>query len=162
MVNGLHNDDPINLARTVEDAVRQLCRATTHRPTMAPAEVDVVLVHLAEAAAALPQAATQIGDILERSQDEYVLSMDHMTDRTDPGLAVSTAQLHLDTVCGLGVNLYRSLSAARNEVAHIAAAERPDERPRADVQQQATRVRRPEDRQPPSMGGGAIGPGLQR
>ena len=61
-------DEGIDCARAVEDAIQHLCRTTLARPSMTPAEADLVLAHLAAGAAALPQAARQLGDILEKAK----------------------------------------------------------------------------------------------
>jgi hypothetical protein len=66
----------IDRAREAETAIKQLCRATVGRSSMTPAEVDVVLAHLADAVAALPQAASQLADILGQAKDDHVLEMD--------------------------------------------------------------------------------------
>lgn len=65
----------IDHARTAADALQQLCRAAVARPSMTPADVDVALAHLAAAVAALPQAASQLSDILERAKHDYVLAV---------------------------------------------------------------------------------------
>ena len=149
----------LDRARTTENAVQQLCRATLTRPSMTPAEVDVVLAHLAAAAAALPQVARQLGDILEQSKHDHVLKMDAMTEAEDPDLAIDTARLHLGEVSELAIGLYRLLDAAHQETAHVAVTDQLANQP-ADLPQGFTSVaRRPEERQPPPMGSG---PGLPR
>ncbi|MCY7399707.1 MAG: hypothetical protein LH477_01870 [Nocardioides sp.] len=87
----------ISSARAAEHAIQHLCRTTLSRPKMTPAEVDVVLAHLADAAAALPQAARQLGDILEQTKDDHVLKMDTLTEIEDPDLAIDTARHHPST-----------------------------------------------------------------
>ena len=67
-------------ARAATESLQQLCRATLSRPSMTPAEVDVVLGHLVAALAALPQAARQLGDILEQATHHHVLEMDTLTE----------------------------------------------------------------------------------
>lgn len=62
---------------------------------MTPADVNVVLARLASGVAALPQAATQLSDILDQARNDYVLSTDDLTESTDPGLVLDTARLHL-------------------------------------------------------------------
>ena len=84
----------ISSARAAEHAIQHLCRTTLSRPSMTPAEVDVVLAHLADAVAALPQAARQLGDILAQARQDHVLEMDTLTETQDPDLAVETARLH--------------------------------------------------------------------
>jgi hypothetical protein len=63
---------------------------------MTPAEVYIVLAHLAEAAAALPKAARQLGDILAQAKEHHVLKMDTMTEIGDPDLAINAARRYLD------------------------------------------------------------------
>ena len=91
---------------------------------MAPAEVDIVLAHLADAAAALPQAASQLGDILAQAKEDRVLEMDSLTEIEDPDVAIDTARVHLEGVRDAALDVYRLLNAARNETAHIAVAGR--------------------------------------
>ena len=126
------HDDPvdpvsqaISSARATEQAIQQLCRTTLTRPSMAPAEVDIVLAHLADAATALPQAASQLGDILAQSKEDRVLEMDNLTEIEDPDVAIDTARVHLDGVRDAALDVYRLLNAARNETAHIAVAGPP-------------------------------------
>jgi hypothetical protein len=68
------------------------------RPGMTPADVDIVLAHLADVAAALPQAARQLGDILEQTKEDHVLGMDTLTETHDPHLAIDAARLRLAEV----------------------------------------------------------------
>jgi len=75
----------LDRAHAVEIAIQQLCRAMLARPSMTPAEVDVVLARLAAVAAALPQAAQQLGDILQQTKGDYTLEMDTLTETQDPG-----------------------------------------------------------------------------
>ena len=84
---------------------------------MAPAEVDIVMAHLADAAAALPQAARQLSDILAQAKDDHLLEMDTITEIDDPDLAIAAARLHLDGVGEAALGLYRMLDAVRNETA---------------------------------------------
>ena len=149
----------ISSARATEQAIQQLCRTTLTRPSMAPAEVDIVLAHLADAAAALPQAASPLGDILAQTKEDRVLEMDNMTEIEDPDVAIDTARVHLDGVRDAARDVYRLLNAARNETAHIAVAGRPTEET-DDIVQDTPKVPRPEHRQPPTVGGGGPGPGL--
>ncbi len=88
----------ISSARAAEHAIQHLCRTTLSRPSMTPAEVDVVLAHLADAVAALPQTARQLGDILAQAKEDHVLEMDTLTETEDPDLAIDAARLHLDGV----------------------------------------------------------------
>ena len=152
----------ISSARAAEHAIQHLCRTTLSRPSMTPAEVDVVLAHLADAAAALPQAARQLGDILEQTKDDHVLKMDTLTETQDPNLAIHAALLHLDGVGAAALGLYRLLDAAHNETAHIAVTDRLANHPDEDAPGITSPVSRPEDRQPPPTGPGGAGPGLRR
>lgn len=150
----------ISSARATEQAIQQLCRTTLTRPSMAPAEVDIVLAHLADAAAALPQAASQLGDILAQAKEDRVLEMDNLTEIEDPDVAIDIARVHLDGVRDAALDVYRLLNAARNETAHIAVAGRPTE-DTDDIMQDTPKVLRPENRQPPTLvEGGGPGPGL--
>lgn len=152
----------IDGARAAEHAIRTLCRTTLTRPSMAPGEVDIVLAHLAAAAAALPQAARQLGDILTQAKENHVLEMDTLTATHDPDLAIDTAQLHLDRVGEAALSLYRQLDAAHNETAHIATADREAGHADQDAQDYISGVRRPEDRQPPPTGSGGPWPAPPR
>jgi len=55
-------------ACAAEEAIRRLARLTVDRPSMTPADVDIVLAHLAEAVAALPQVTAQLGDVLDHAK----------------------------------------------------------------------------------------------
>ena len=144
----------IDRACEAEAAIQQLCRATVGRPNMTPAEVDVVLAHLADAVAARPQAASQLADILGQAKDDHVLEMDTLTETQDPHLAIDTARFHLDAVRDPALDLNRLLDAAHQETAHIAVADRPAIHPERQVQDVMPLVRRPEDLQPPTASGG--------
>jgi hypothetical protein len=148
-------------ARAAADAIQQLCRATLSRPAMTPAEVDVVLGHLAAAAAALPQTARQLGDILEQAADHYMLQMDALTETVDPGLAIETARLHLDALNEPALEVHCNLAAARHETAHISSVATPGRAMRGVPHHNTPLVPRPEDRPPPT-GAGGPGPGLPR
>ena len=131
-------------AADVDHALIQLAHQLTHSPTATPADVDIVLAHLASGIATLPQIAHRLGDVLDRSRSTWLLSMDDMTATTDPGVAIGTARAHLDAFDGPLHETYRHLNAARNEAAHI----------RAEVPQEYVKVAsndrpRPEARQPP-------------
>ncbi len=149
----------LDRARAAENAIQQLCRATLTRPSMTPAEVDVVLAHLAAAAAALPQVASQLGDILEQSKHDHVLEMDAMTETEDPDLAIDTARLHLGEISKHAIGLYRLLDAAHQETAHIAVTDQRANQQEYLPQAFTSVAPRPEERQPPPMGSG---PGLPR
>jgi hypothetical protein len=119
--------EALDHASAAENAIRQLCRATLLRPSMTPAEVDVVLAHLAAAAAALPQVASQLSDIREQSRHDHTLAMDSLTDTEDPELAIDSARRHLDEISEPATRLYRLLDTARQTTAHIAVT---DHRPK--------------------------------
>lgn len=150
---GDHASQVIDAARAAEQAIQQLCRTTLNRPKMTPAEVDTVLAHLAAASAAIPQAARQLGDILEESNQDNALEMDTLADTADPGLAIDAARHHLGGAGETALDLYRLLDSAHNETAHIGVADRLAKRPAEDSRDSNRRTRRPEDRQTPSMGG---------
>jgi hypothetical protein len=145
----------IDHARAAENAIQQLCRATLVRPGMTPADVDIVVAHLAVVAAALPQTARQLGDILAQANNDYVLQMDNLTETADPELAIETARLHLDAAREPALDLYRLLDAAHQETAHIAVTDQLANQPDDPLQNFASLARRPDDRQPPPRGGGA-------
>lgn len=155
-------DEVIDRARAAEKAIQQLCHATIGRPSMTPAEIDASLAHLASAAAALPQAARQLGRILERAKYDYTLEMDTLTETAEPDLAVDTACLHLEAVREPALSLYRLLDAAHNETAHIRATDHLDDYTDWHATSSASFARRPEDREPPSMGTDGTGPSLPR
>ena len=154
-------DEVIDCARAVETAIRRLCRASRSRPRMTPADVSAVLADLAAATAALPQVAGQLGDILNRAKEDYLLTMDATADGGDPARAVETARLHLKAIRGPALDLNRLLDAAHNETAHIAAIDRPVGLGWRDAND-TSRVRRPEERRPPSAGSGGTWPAPPR
>lgn len=144
-------DEITDSVRMAEDALRRLAHLTIGRPSMIPADLDTVLAHLA----AVPQVATQLGRIRDRSREAYRLSMGGMTATTDPDLAVDTAWLHLVAVRDSALETNRHLNSAGNEVAHINASPPGDA---SDARQIAEDMpapcgagsRRQEDREPPS------------
>ena len=144
-------DEVFDAARSVEDQIRRLCRASLPRPNLTPAEVDVVLTHLTAAAGALPQTVSQLGDILGRAHHHYALEMDTLTPAQDPHLAIDTARLHLKAVRELAFDLYRLLDAAHNQTAHISARSTPAET--MEDRSAPPAARRPEDCRPPTGGG---------
>lgn len=152
----------IGHARATEQAIQQLSRATLARPSMTPADVDLVLAHLAAATAALPQVARQLGDILEQAKDQYRLEMDTLTETDDPDLAITTARLHLGAIREPAYELHRHLDAAHNETAHIAATDGTERRTAGVWLDIKPPIRRPEDHQPPPMGAGGGVPGPSR
>ena len=155
-----HVDEVMDCARAVETTIHQLCRASGSRPRMTPADVSAVLADLAAAAAALPQVAGQLGDILKRATDDYLLKMDATADGDEPTGTVEQARLHLKAIRGPALDLSRLLDAAHNETAHIAAIDRPARLAWRDAND-TSRVRRPEERPPPRASEGP-GPGVPR
>lgn len=114
-------DELIVFASQAEDAIRQLARLTLRAPKLAPADIDRILGHLAEAIAALPQVTTQLSQIVGRTSETHNLAMDGMTTGTDPDLAIDTARLHLLEARHERFSTYRRLNAAGTEVAHVSA-----------------------------------------
>jgi hypothetical protein len=151
------DDDILDCAQEAGDAIRRLARITIDRPSLAPADIDLVIAHLAEAVAALPQAATQLADMLHRAQHDWHLTMDTMSDTHDPSIAIDTARLHLDAIRRPAVEIYRLLDAAHQETAHVCATD-PPELPTPEPTRRSTR---PEHRQPPPSGG-PDRPGISR
>jgi len=84
-----------------------------------PAETSDQLAEFADIAAALPQACSQLSSTLEQALARQELSMDSLTDESDPSMAIGVARLHLEEARGLAVDLYKHLNAARNATAHI-------------------------------------------
>ena len=84
-----------------------------------PAEASDQLAEFADLAAALPQAFSQLSSTLQQALANHVLSMDAMTDESDPAMAIGVARLHLEESRGLAVDLHKHLNAARNATAHI-------------------------------------------
>lgn len=111
----------IDSARVVAEVLQDLWRTTSIRPSTTPAEVDLVLADLAEAAAALPQAARQLGDVLDQAREGHVPVMDALTETKDPDLAVDSARLHLDEIREPALEVHRRLDAAHQKTAHINA-----------------------------------------
>ena len=94
-------------------------RATMWERDQIPAETSDELAEFTDLAAALPQAFAQLSSTLERALADQVLSMDSMTDESDPAMTIGVARLHLEEARGLAVDLYKHLNAARNATAHI-------------------------------------------
>ncbi|MDO3395849.1 hypothetical protein QWJ41_08990 [Nocardioides sp. SOB44] len=94
-------------------------RATMWARDQIPAETSDELAEFADLAAALPQAFSQLSSTLEPALADQVLSMDAMTDESDPAMAIGVARLHLEEARGLAVDLHKHLNAARNATAHI-------------------------------------------
>ena len=84
-----------------------------------PAQTSDQLAEFADLAAALPQAFSQLSSVLEQALADQVLSMDNMTDESDPSMAIGVARLHLEEARVLAVDLHKHLNAARNATAHI-------------------------------------------
>jgi hypothetical protein len=84
-----------------------------------PAKTSDQLAEFADIAAALPQACSQLSSTLEQALASQELSMDSMTDESDPSMAIGVARLHLEEARGLAVDLHKHLNAARNATAHI-------------------------------------------
>lgn len=112
-------DEIAQCAATAQAAIQQLCRLTITRPSLSPADVSTALSDLAAVVGAIPQAATQLGDILEHAKHERVLEMDTLTETEDPDVAIDTARLHLNAAREHAVALHRSFDRAHNETAHI-------------------------------------------
>jgi hypothetical protein len=138
--------DILDCAREAENAIRRLARITIDRPSLTPADIDLVIAHLAEAVAALPQAATQLADMLHRAQHDWHLTMDAMSDTRDPSIAIDTARLYLDAIRRPAIEVYRHLDAAHQETAHVCAID-PSE---YEAPESMPRSIRAEDRRPPS------------
>ncbi|GAB6986633.1 hypothetical protein [Nocardioides pyridinolyticus] len=94
-------------------------RATMWERDQIPAETSDQLAEFADLTAALPQAFSQLSSTLEQALTHQVLSLDSMTDESDPAMAIGVARLHLEEARGLAVNLHKHLNAARNATAHI-------------------------------------------
>ncbi len=123
-----HGTDPspaeavITHARAVEQALRELARATAGSlAPMAPADIDQVLAHLADAVAAMPQVADRLADTLDRAGEHYELAMDGMTDDPDPDAAIAAATQRLRAVREPATETYRQVDGARRATAHISA-----------------------------------------
>lgn len=84
------DDDILDCARQAEEATRRLARITIDRPSLTPAEIDVVIASLAGAVAALPRAVTQLGDMLQNAASGWHLAMDSMSGTSDPSIAIDT------------------------------------------------------------------------
>ena len=147
-MNGMNDmgDDILDCARQAEDALRRLARVTINRPSRTPADIDAVIASLAEAIAAVPQAVTQLGDMLRNAQGDRHLTMDSMAGTRDPSIAIDTARLHLDAVRQPAVEVYRNLDAAHQETAHIAI----DDSSELPAPRFGRPAIRPEHRPPPS------------
>lgn len=105
--------------RAATEAVQQFCRMTLWERDQEPVDTADQLAELAALAAALPQALSQINTILQAALEDQVLSMDTLTEETDPSMAIGVAELHIDEARDQALNLYKSLDAAQQPVAHI-------------------------------------------
>jgi hypothetical protein len=149
-------DELDQCAQQAEGALRRLAHLTLARPELTPAEVEIVLGHLAETLAAVPQVAAHLSSILDRSRDTHLLAMDALTATTDPELAIDTARLHLEELRDPAVQTYRHLNAARNQTAHISATplDEVDDVPSTDVRDPRWR----HEHRPPPAGPSRRGP----
>jgi hypothetical protein len=111
--------DATGHARTAREHVFGFNRITMWERDRIPAETSDQLAEFADIAAALPQACSQLSSTLEQALASQVLSMDSMTDESDPSMAIGVARLHLEEARGLAVDLHKHLNAARNATAHI-------------------------------------------
>src|SRR3546814_3874550 len=68
-------------------------RATMWARDQIPAETSDELAEFADLAAALPQAFSQLSSPLEQALADQVLSLDSMTDESDPAMAIGVARL---------------------------------------------------------------------
>lgn len=94
-------------------------RATMWSRDQTPDETSGQLAEFADLTAALPQALSQLSSTLDQALALQVLSMDTMTDESDPAIAIGVARLHLEEARGLAVDLHKQLDSARNATAHI-------------------------------------------
>lgn len=94
-------------------------RATMWDRDQIPSATSEQLADFADLAAALPQTWSQLSTTLEHALAHQVLSMDAMTDETNPAMAIGVARLHLEEARGLAVDLHKHLDAARNATAHV-------------------------------------------
>jgi hypothetical protein len=113
-------------ARAAREHVFGFNRITMWERDRVPAETSDQLAEFSDIAAALPQAFSQLSSTLEQALANQVLSMDSMTDESDPSMAIGVARLHLEEARGLAVDLHRHLYAARNATAHIISQGAPD------------------------------------
>jgi hypothetical protein len=119
-----HRDDTDDLqawshATAAREHVYGFNRATMWARDQMPSETSDQLAEFADLTAALPQAFSQLSSVLEQALADQVLSMDNMTDESDPSMAIGVARLHLEEARGLAVDLHKHLNAARNATAHI-------------------------------------------
>lgn len=118
----MDDNDPLEAgghAAAAREHVYGFNRATMWEQDQIPSETSDQMAEFADLAAALPQAFSQLSSTLEQALVHQVLSMDAMTDETDPSMAIGVARLHLEEARGLAVDLHKHLDAARNATAHI-------------------------------------------
>lgn len=106
-------------AAAAREHVRCFTRAGMWARDQIPAQTSEELAEFADVAAALPQAFSQLSSTLEQALADQALSMDSMTDESDPAMAIGLARLHLEEARGVAVHLHKHLNAARNATAHI-------------------------------------------
>ena len=106
-------------ATAAREHINDFNRATMWDRDQVPSETSDQLAEFADLAAALPQAFSQLSSTLEQALAHQVLSMDAMTDESDPAMAIGVARLHLEEARGLAVDLHKHLNAARNATPHI-------------------------------------------
>ena len=94
-------------------------RITMWERVQIPAETSDQLAEFADIAAAFPQVFSQLSITLEQALANQVLSMDSMTDESDPSMAIGVARLHLEEARVIAVDVHKHLNAARNATAHI-------------------------------------------
>jgi len=94
-------------------------RATMWEREQTPSATSDQLAEFADLVGALPQAFSQLSSTLEHAAADQVLSMDTVTDESDPAMAIGVARLHLEEARGVAVELHKHLDAARNATAHI-------------------------------------------
>lgn len=87
-----------------------------------PAQTADQLAQLAALTAALPQACAQLSALLEQAVRHQPLSMDRLTEETDPAIAIGLARLHLEEARHVAVDLYKLLNAAHQNTSHIVSA----------------------------------------
>ncbi|WP_067429096.1 hypothetical protein [Nocardioides jensenii] len=116
-----NNDDcqATGHATAAREHVHSFNRATMWVRDQIPSETSDQLAEFADIAAVLPQAFSQLSRALQQTLTHQVLSMDSMTEETDPSMAIGLARLHLEEARGLAVDLHKHLTSASNATAHI-------------------------------------------
>ncbi|HET7736375.1 MAG TPA: hypothetical protein VFK52_10395 [Nocardioidaceae bacterium] len=118
-MDGNDQHEASGYAAAAREHVYGFNRATMWARDQMPSETSDQLAEFADLAAALPQAFSQLSSVLDQALADQVLSMDNMTDESDPSMAIGVARLHLEEARGLAVDLHKHLNAARNATAHI-------------------------------------------